>query len=374
MTTASNEGVVTPTVTAFTDTYLPTVNGVTYTVSSWRDRWVDRGGRMDVVYPGSSYDPDMGEYPVGSVAFPFYDGFRLGLPRIPDSVRDVDVVHAHTPFSLGLAAHRLARQEGLPLVVSYHTPTAEYAEYVAPTWATSLVSKASQRYESWYLDRADLVLTPSESTAETVRTFTNTPVESHSNGVDVSFFRPTFPNAFVRRHDIPTDRPIVGYTGRHGFEKNLDAILEAAVDLDVTVLLGGDGPARASLEATAEELGIDAIFLGFLDREELPEFYTALDVFAFPSPVETQGLVALEAIACGTPVVAVDSGALSHTVTDGETGFHFEPDDVGDFRETILHALRAGDSLTRRCLQRRAEISLERSIDRLESTYRRVLE
>ncbi|MGM0399130.1 MAG: glycosyltransferase, partial [Halobacteriota archaeon] len=284
------------------------------------------------------------------------------------------VVHAHTPFSLGLAAYRLARRADIPLVVSYHTPTAEYADYVAPSWATPAVSSISRRYESWYLDRADLVLTPSESTAETVSAFTDSPVESHPNGVDVGFFRPTFPNAFIRRHDIPTDRPIVGYTGRHGFEKNLGALLDAAVDLEVTVLLGGDGPARATLEERAEELGIDAIFLGFLERDELPEFYSTLDVFAFPSPVETQGLVALESIACGTPVVAVDSGALSHTVDEGQTGFHFESGDIDDFRATILRALEAGDSLSRRSLQRRDEISLERSIDRLESTYERLLE
>jgi hypothetical protein len=85
-------------VAAFTDTYLPTVNGVTYTVQSWRERWCDRGGRMDVVYPGTDgYDPQDGEHPVRSLPFPFYDGFRLGSPTVPEAVRDVDLVHAHTP-------------------------------------------------------------------------------------------------------------------------------------------------------------------------------------------------------------------------------------------------------------------------------------
>lgn len=364
-----------PAIVAFTDTYLPTVNGVTYTISSWRDRWLDRGGRMDVVFPRSSYDPDDDEYPVPSLAFPFYDGFRLGLPTVPDGVRevDIDVVHAHTPFSLGLAAVRLARSVDVPLVVSYHTPTAEYAEYIAPGWATDVVSAASRRYETWFLDRADVVLTPSDSAAESVRRRTDAPVESHSNGVDVDFFRPTFSMPFKRRYEIPNDRPVVGYTGRHGFEKNLDAILDATADLDVTVVFGGDGPARESLERQADRLDTEVIFLGFLDREELPEFYSALDVFAFPSPVETQGLVALEAIACGTPVVAVNDGALSETIVSGRTGYHYEQGDVDGFGAAIERAVENAPSLSRSCLDRRPDISLERSLNRLESTYERLL-
>jgi hypothetical protein len=91
-----------PRVAAFTDTYLPTVNGVTYTVKTWRDRWTDRGGRMDVVYPDSEYDPATDEHPVSSVPFPFYDGFRVGLPQVPEAVDDADLVHAHTPFGIGI--------------------------------------------------------------------------------------------------------------------------------------------------------------------------------------------------------------------------------------------------------------------------------
>ena len=363
-----------PAVAAFTDTYLPTVNGVSYTIAAWRDRWADLGGRMDVVYPRSSHEPEEGEYPVTSVPFPFYDGYRLGLPRIPDSVADVEIVHAHTPFTLGLAAHRFARSADVPLIVSYHTPTAEYAGYVAPSWASDAVSWLSRRYESWFLDTADLVVTPSESTAAAIRERTETPVEAHSNGVDVAFFKPIDPTEFKRQHGIPSDRPVVGYTGRHGYEKNLDRFLEAVASLDVTVIMGGDGPARADLEEKAASLGIDAQFLGFLDRSDLPAFYSSLDVFAFPSPVETQGLVALEAIACGTPVVGVDRGALSNTVEHGETGYHYDYGDVDDFESAITIAIENLETLSKTCLDRRPEISLERSMGRLEDTYSRVLD
>jgi len=363
-----------PRVAAFTDTYLPTVNGVTYTVETWRDRWVARGGRMDVVYPDGDHDPAPHEHPVESLPFPFYDGFRLGLPGVPDAAEAADVVHAHTPFGLGLSGYRLASKRDLPLVASYHTPTSEYAEYVAFADAVErVVRRGAESYERWFLDRADVVVAPSERTATHIRdnVGTATPVEVVSNGVDIDFFRPVDTAGFRERHDLPAG-PLVGYTGRHGYEKNLDDIVAAARELDVTLVFGGDGPARADLIEAAREAGVEAHFLGFLDREELPAFYTVLDVFAFPSPVETQGIAALEANACGTPVAGVASAALADTIDQGETGYKAPPGDVAAFRDVIERTLGERDRLREHCLDRRESVSVDRSVDRLAEVYDRV--
>lgn len=361
-------------VAAFTDSYQPTVNGVTYTVEAWRDCWERRGGRMDVVFPrADGYQPRRDEYPVGSLPFPFYDGYRLGAPRIPRPVRDAELVHAHTPFGLGLGGLRLARKRDLPLVASYHTPTGEYAEYMAP-WAflERRIERTCESYERWFFERADAVIAPSvptrEHLLETVG-LTAAPVHVVPNGIDLERFRPVDPTAFLEAHGLSRDRPLVGYTGRHGYEKRLDELVAAAADLDVQLVLGGDGPARRDLERQAERLGADVQFLGFLERADLPAFYSALDAFAFPSQVETQGLVALEAIACGTPVVAADAGALSQTVEDGETGFHFESGDVADFRATIRRTLDRADSLSETCLTHRETIGVEAAVDQLEGIY-----
>ncbi|GGL60158.1 glycosyltransferase [Halocalculus aciditolerans] len=362
-----------PAVAAFTDSYLPTVNGVTYTVRTWRDRWRARGGRMDVVYPASAHDPEPGEHPVPAASFPFYEGFRVGTPTVPDAVADVDVVHAHTPFALGLAALRLARRHDNPLVATYHTPASEYADYVAPDAASGAVSAVSRRYERWFLDRADLVLTPSETTARDLRRDlgVTTPVRALPNGVDTDFFRPTPSEAFRDRHDLP-DGPLVGYTGRHGHEKELDDLVRAATHLDAPVVFGGDGPARDELHDLAADLDVDAHFLGFLDRDELPAFYSALDVFAFPSPVETEGLVALEANACGTPVVGVDAGALADTVDHGTTGYRYPRGDTTAFADAIQRALADERHLAENCLDARDDISVDHAIDTLETLYRDV--
>lgn len=361
-----------PTVAAFTDSYLPTVNGVTYTVSTWHDRWQSRGGEMPVVYPRADYDAGPAEHSVPSLRFPFYEGYRMALPRTPSAVADldVDVVHAHTPFGLGLAGLRFAHKHDLPFVASYHTPTAEYANYVVPDAATGVVRGASERWERWFLDHADLVLTPSERTRDHVWDLgVDAPVEPLPNGVDIQTFHPVDTDDFLARHDLPADEALVGYTGRHGYEKRLSDLLAAAEGLDATVVFGGDGPARDDLEAEARERDADVRFLGFLDREELPAFYSALDAFAFPSPVETEGLVALEANACGTPVAGVNAGALTETVDDGETGYHYEPGDIDGFREAIERTLDERERLAQNCLSRREVISVERAIDDLEELY-----
>ncbi|MFC7250939.1 glycosyltransferase family 4 protein [Halomicroarcula sp. GCM10025324] len=365
-----------PHVAAFTDTYLPTVNGVTYTVETWRDRWQARGGRMDVVYPKSDHEPGAGEYPVRSLPFPFYEGFRLGMPQIPNPVKDADLVHAHTPFSLGMAGQRLARKLEVPLVASYHTPSGEYAEYVAFNGTVeSVVQAGAESYERWFLDRAAVVVAPSERTADHIRETvgTDTRLEVISNGVDTDFFRPVDTAAFRERHDLP-DGPLVGYTGRHGYEKCLEDILDACEGLDVTVVFGGDGPAREDLEAVAAARDLDVRFLGFLDRAELPELYAALDVFAFPSPVETQGLVALEANCCGTPVAGVDAGALSDTVHEGETGYSYPEGDLEEFRRAIERVLDEQETLSERCLARRDSVSVEHAVGRLQAVYADVLD
>ncbi|MFB6156885.1 MAG: glycosyltransferase family 4 protein [Haloferacaceae archaeon] len=363
-------------VVAFTDTYHPTVNGVTYTVAAWRDRWRARGGRMDVVYPdGDGYAPGPDEHPVPSLPFPYYDGFRLGLPRLPRAVcrLDVDVVHAHTPFGLGLGALRLARKRDAAVVASYHTPTGEYADYLTDRKRVeNAIAGASKRYERWFFGRADAVIAPSEATRryleESVRP--GTPVEVVPNGIDLDRFRPVDPTAFRERHGLDGDRPLIGYTGRHGYEKRLSDLVDAAARLDVTVVFGGDGPAREDLEARARERDVDARFLGFLDRDDLPAFYSALDAFVFPSPVETQGLVALEANACGTPVVGADEGALADTVAAGETGYRYGTGDVDDLRDAVWRTLDERERLSEACLARREENGVDRAVDRLAAVYR----
>ena len=230
------------------------------------------------------------------------------------------------------------------------------------------VARAGNAYEHWFLGHTDHVVAPSDVARNELEARGIGPVSVVPNGVDTDRFAPT-ESDFRARYDLPTDRPLVGYTGRHGFEKHLSELIAAVAGTDATLVLGGDGPARKTLEAEAAETDADVRFLGFLEREALPEFYSALDVFGFPSPVETQGLVALEAMACGTPVVGVDAGALAETIDAGRTGYRYAPGDVAGFRDALGRALADRDRLSATCLARREEMSVDHSVEALAAVY-----
>ena len=364
-----------PDVAVFTDTYLPTVNGVTYTIQTWRDRWVRRGGYMGVVYPESAHDPAPFEYPVASLPFPFYDGFRISPPWIPEGAGGADLVHSHTPFCLGVSGLALARRRDVPFVTSFHTPTSEYANYLSSSALATVISSVADRYENTYLQQADRIVTPSPSARQRLRERgIDVPVSVVPNGIDVERFAPADGAAFRERYDL--SGALVGYIGRHGYEKRLGDVIDACerVGRAVTVVIAGDGPARSSLEERARQSPLDVRFLGFLERDEMPAFYSALDVFGHPSPVETEGLVALEANACGTPVVGVDAGGLADTIRDGETGVHYPLNDIDAFAAGIERALADRERLHESCLARRDEMSVEHAVDRLEAVYAEVLD
>lgn len=361
----------TETVAAFTDLYLPTVNGVTYTVRLWRDHWPNRRGPMSVVYPrAEGYEPADGEHPVRSVRAPFFPQYRLGLPSVPDGLCEPDLVHVHTPFTVGYAGLRFSRDRDLPVVASYHTLLDERADRIAPPALSGGLQSACRAYERAFFERADRVVVPTTFARRYLSETVGADVDAHviSNGIDTEFFRPVDPAPFRRRHDLP-EGPTVGYTGRHGPEKNIDEAIDAVDGTDVSLVIAGDGPAREGLEAHARGADAEVRFLGFLEREELPAFYSALDAFVFPSPVETQGLVALEATACGTPVVAVDAGALTEFVIRGETGYRYRQGDVEDFQYAIWRALAERDRLSDLCRRRRSMLSVEHSLEQLAAIY-----
>ncbi|OIB58032.1 glycosyltransferase [Natrialba sp. SSL1] len=360
-------------VAAFTDTYLPTVNGVTYTISLWRSRWNDRFGRLSVVYPHSStYEPRSDEFPVPSVQAPIYRQYRLGLPVVPTDLPTPDIVHVHSPFTLGLAGLRFGTRADVPVVATYHTILADRIEQRVPDIVpVSRLEDGCLAYERQFYDAVDLITAPTAVARREIRERIRpeTPIEIVPNGIDTTTFRPVDPSSFIDTYDIDDSAPIVGYTGRHSPEKYLSELIDAAAETDLTVVIAGDGPSRPALEAQADALECDVTFLGFLDREELPAFYSALDVFVFPGRLETQGLVALEANACGTPVVAAAAGALTRTVLDGETGYHYPPGETVALREAIDRTLAERKRLRDLCLRRREMISVTHSLAQLQTLY-----
>ncbi len=356
----------------FSDTYLPTVNGISYAIHSWKEELKRRGHEATIVCPAPGQDED--DVTFRSISFPFYQGFRASVfPPIKHDFSDYDIVHINSFFGAGLYGMWAAKKHDLPLISTVHTPIEEYLDYVS---SSKIFQKFAysiyHEWETYMINKSQLCLTPTDAVKAEIEDTVLKDVEVISNGVDTAFFQPVDDSRFREDFDITADR-VIGYTGRLGKEKRLEELIAVASEFDGQIIIGGDGPMRERYETMARDHD-NVRFLGFLDRERLPELYSCLDLFVFPSRVETEGLVALESNACGTPVIGADMGGLQNTVQDGHNGYRYTPGNIEELHETIEKAYDELDELENGAMEAASQKSLGQTVDRLLDHYESVEE
>jgi glycosyltransferase involved in cell wall biosynthesis len=335
----------------FTNNYLPFRGGVATAVETLRQGLEALGHRTWIFAPAAQSPhadpPYVFRYP--SIPAPTYPGFSLPLPvsrRLGRVARalELDVVHVHHPFLLGLTGRRLARRERCPLVFTYHTRYEKYAHYVP--LPPRLVRSLAVRLACRFADSADLIVAPSEHVADTLRRRgVAAPVAVIPTGVDLELFSPASRERARHRLALPADGLICLYTGRLDREKSLERVLDAfesvaAAVSTATLHLVGKGSHSQALErrAAAGRARQRIVFHGGFVREALPDYYRAADLFLFASETETQGLVLAEAHACGLPAVAVRASGVDEVVTDGETGILTKAD-TGEMADAAIGLL-----------------------------------
>jgi len=286
------------------------------------------------------------------------DGLRSLRRRLRPG--DFDLVHVQTPFVAHSAGLAMARQLGVPVVESYHTYFEHYLQHYLPAVPAALTRLLARRSTVSQCHAVDAVIAPSTQMKDALRRYgVRTPIEIIPTGMPASGFVPGDGGRFRAGHGIAPGRPVAAYVGRVAHEKNVDflismlAFLRAAVP-DVLLLIAGEGPARGHCERRVAAAGLsDSVcFVGYLDRATaLLDCYRAADVFVFASRTETQGLVLLEAMAQGTPVV---STAVMGTidVLAGTRGSLVVPEDGKVFAAAVASLLT--DAVRREALGRRA--------------------
>ncbi|MFF4596024.1 glycosyltransferase family 4 protein [Amycolatopsis sp. NPDC001319] len=347
-----------------TETWLPSTDGiVTRLVATVRELHA-RGHEVLVIAPEAGGPSTLAGARVRTVraagAKFLYGGKRWGLPlpRVGRYLRefDPDVVHLVNPAFLGIAGLLAARRQNRRTVASYHTDIARYARHYRLGAAVPLIWTILRALHR----RAHLNLATSSASVDELARHGIHRVRLWPRGVDLERFRP----APRRRTD---GRPVALYVGRLASEKGLHRLAPLAAPAGgFRLVLVGDGPARAHLERT---LPPGTVFTGMLHGEALAEAYRTADLFSFPSTTDTLGLVLLEALACGLPVLAAESPAARSTLA-GTTAAEFFPVDrpadlpaharallSGDHRaEARRHAAASGwDSATERLLALYAE-------------------
>jgi glycosyltransferase involved in cell wall biosynthesis len=311
----------------FTETFLPKIDGVVTRLCQTVRHLVRFGHEVLVVAP----DGNIAEYEgarvhgVSGPPFPLYPEMKMAFPR-PSIGRVLaefqpDLIHAVQPMLLGAAAFYYSSQRRVPLVISYHAQVDRYLHYYGIGKLETLFWKA---HKCAY-NGADLVLCTSQVMVDLLTRQGIQRVDLWQRGVDTESFLPMLASPEMRSRlteGNPKDKLIV-YIGRLSAEKGIEAarpILEAIPDLRLALV--GDGPHRERLQQ--HFAGTHTYFAGYLKGTELASAYASADVFFMPSRTETLGLVVLEAMASGTPVVAAAEGGLLDIVVDGVTG-HLYP-------------------------------------------------
>jgi 1,2-diacylglycerol 3-alpha-glucosyltransferase len=375
----------------FTNSYVPTLSGVTRSIVSFRQMLLDRGHEVLVVAP---YQQDAPHDEPGVIRMPAIppltaNEIPVALPLVGYLTSTLDefeptVIHAHHPFFLGNTALRVGATRNLPVVFTHHTMYEHYAHYLPGIPET--VAHLASRLATEFANRCHTVIAPSESVAEILRERgVTTAVEVIPTGIDTAAFAHGDRTAGRRRWSLRPTSPVVGYVGRLAAEKNLDFLLPAlatALDRcpDGQVLIVGDGPVREQLQTLAVDLGIsDRVrFTGSLSGQMLADAYRSLDVFAFSSHSETQGMVLAEAMAAGVPVVALDAAGVREIVCDGVNGHLVASANQNEFAASVASLLNAEPArrelLASAARQTAQGYSLAACTNRLIDTYRQAQE
>lgn len=337
-----------------TETFLPSTDGVVTRLTA-TIRWLqDQGHQITVIAPDLGVHEYHGAQVEGMPARPFflYPGMKLAMPtrKVGALLRRLqpDVVHVVNPAVLGVAGIYYGRKLGLPMIASYHTQVPKYADY----YRVPFLKPILWRWIRLLHNQADLNLCTSRSVQDELTAQKIRNVHLWKRGVDTNQFGPQHRDEAMRRQlsGGRPDKTILLYVGRLAAEKGIERIREALdMSPDLCLALVGDGPHRAHLESWFQ--GTNTVFTGFLHGEELAKAYASSDLFIFPSTTETLGLVILEAMASGLPVIAGRTGPTNEQIEDGVTGALYDADRPGALAEAVN---RLSDKSLRQRISRQA--------------------
>ncbi|HSR47305.1 MAG TPA: glycosyltransferase [Anaerolineales bacterium] len=300
-----------------------------------------------------------------------------------------DVLHLHDPFLGAMVMPGYAHERGIPLIATAHAlPMYPASQVPDLPGLRSLVESALWAFGSDLISQCQAVIAPSRYTARQVDEHGGPGAVVISNGVDLNRFRPgpTSPDERQRlagRYRIDPERPIILHVGRVDREKNVDDVVRAAhlamASVDAQLVVIGDGSRREDVEDLAEDLGIGdrSRFIGFVEPNgDLPDLYRAGALFVIASDLESEGIVVLEAAACGLPIVAVRATSMPELVETPGCGYLVSPGDVRRMAERIVDILKdpaRREALSLAALGMAQQHSLEKTLEQHEALYASLL-
>ncbi len=342
------------------DVYFPRVNGVSTSMQTFRHELRAQGHTVHLIVPEylttSADESDIVRIPARNIPMDPEDRFmRYGaamqhLKRLRQE--RYDLIHIQTPFVAHYLGVKMARLLGIPCVETYHTFFEEYLYHYIPLVPRKLMRLAARRFSRHQGNSLNGMVVPSNPMLQVLKDYgITTPMQVIPTGIETARFTPGNRAAFREKRGIAQDRPVLLFLGRVAHEKNIGFLLKAAACVkkeipDILFIIAGEGPARTALEQEAKILGLNdnVQFIGYLERQtELNDCYRAADIFIFASRTETQGLVLLEAMAQGTPVVSTAELGTLDVLKNG-AGVWIAKEELADFSGKIIRMLTDGEA------------------------------
>jgi glycosyltransferase involved in cell wall biosynthesis len=339
------------------DVYFPRVNGVSTSVRTFRADLASLDIESVLVAPdygAAGTTAEAGVVRVASAAVPGdpedrrmrWGSLRAALANLAPA--SFDLVHVHTPFLAHYAAMRYARQLQIPCIATYHTFFEEYLHHYVPILPRALGRGLARTFTRAQCRQVAALIAPSEPMRDKLLDYgITTPIHIIPTGLGANRFESGDGARFRAAQNLPAQRPFMLYIGRVAHEKNINFLLQVFARVRVSVpdalfVIAGEGPARDPLRRLAARLGLqdDVHFIGYLDRDtELLDCYAAADAFVFASRTETQGLVLLEAMAQGAPIVSTAKlGTLS--ILKPGCGALIVGEDLEEFAAAVVTVLQ----------------------------------
>lgn len=364
----------------FTETFLPKVDGIVTRLRHTVDYLQRHGHQVLVIAPDGGIVEYKGAkvYGVSGFPLPLYPELKMALPRpaIGEALEEFkpDIIHVVNPAILGLAGIFYSKYLSVPLVASYHTHLPQYLQHYGLGMLEGLLWELLKAAHN----QAALNLCTSTAMTQELIAHGIERVDLWQRGVDTESFHPDFASKEMRSRlsQNHPQSPLLLYVGRLSAEKEIERIkpiLEAIPKARLALV--GDGPHRQALEK--HFAGTNTYFVGYLVGRELASAFASADAFIFPSRTETLGLVLLEAMAGGCPVVAARSGGIPDIVTDGVNGYLFQPEqDVQSAIDATVRLLQQQQE--RETIRQSARQEAERwgwaaATRQLESYYQKVI-
>ena len=337
------------------DVYFPRINGVSTSIQTFKSEFERSGHTVTLIVPryGEDDAEDESILRIDSRNIPYDPEDRMMksscIRRLIPKLKkyNFDLIHIQTPFVAHYSGIKIAKVLGIPCVITYHTLFEEYLYHYIPFVPKQVLRFFARRFSSSQCNQAQGVIAPSSIIVELLKDYgVKNNIQIIPTGINSKKFETGNGNKFRKAFNIPDNRKILLNVSRVAFEKNIGLLIEVLNRIkkqlpEIMLVIAGEGPAKNAYKQQANELGLDdnIAFVGYLDRNsELIDCYHCADIFVFSSVTETQGLVLLESMASGTPVVSVAAMGTKDILLDCE-GALITNGEIDDFCNKVVSLL-----------------------------------